>query len=230
MQNLSYREALSHLKVPNRLINSDNRITNKYLISLLRKHRNILIKQLDSRFQLYSLQYLFQTWKCVKLIPVSATEACAGIKSSCKVYRTKHELPEIVTSYTGPIIKRVTSIDGFTTLQKITSEEWIRKLENPNMIKYDKGLYYYIMDNYMYFPNLKWKKIHIEAYFEESIDEYNDCTGIEKNCDPFLDEDFRIPKDLFKTCIDLSNAELLQVYHNLQLDDTDLNKNVNRKN
>lgn len=110
--------------------------------------------------------------------------------------------------------------------------EWNRKQEDTNA-KYDKNLYYFWDDGYLYFPNLQWKKIHIEAFFTQKINPVDcddDCSDDDIECAPFLDQVFRIPSDLLARCIDAANIELLQYYHRTLPDDNQPDKNNARKN
>lgn len=225
---LTVRAAISQVKTPNKAVNADSRMTNKYVYSLLRKHRDFLIKQVDSKFQLLKLGYLFQTWKCVELIPAPTVDECCGVKTSCIIYRTKKKLPYVLTASWGPIIRKVSSLDGFTEFFMTTPSQWNRQQEDTNA-KYNKTLYFYWSDGYLYFPNIEWKKVKIDALFEEDIEKFNECCEEVDPCLTFLDNTFRIPKESMKSCIDLVNLELLQEYQRLQPDEDQIDKNDNKK-
>lgn len=225
---LTVRAAISQVKIPNKAVNADSRLTNKYIYSLLRKHRDFLLKQVDSKFQLMKLGYLFQVWKCVDLIPTPTIDECCGIKTNCTIYRTKKKLPYVIAASWGPILRKVSSLDGFTEFVYINIAEYNRRQEDTNS-KYDKNLYFFWSDGYLYFPNVEWKKIRIEALFEEDIEKYNDCDGDQDPCKTFLDNTFRCPKELMKSCIDLVNMELMNEYDRLQPDENKIDKNDNKK-
>lgn len=231
--NVSIREAISQLKTANKAVNSDSRLTNKFLYSLISKHRDYLIKETQNKFKLLRLNYLFQPYRCVNLISVSkADDCCTGIKGDCRIYRTKKKLPALMLASDGPIIRRVTSIDGGMEIFEITPMEWNRKQEDTNS-KYDKNFYYFWDSGYLYFPNLHWKKIHIEAFFIQKVKDIDcdeDCKDDEVDCESFLDQEFRIPQDLLARCIDAANIELLQYYHRTLPDDNQMDKNNARKN
>jgi hypothetical protein len=138
----------------------------------------------------------------------------------------------MVLASDGPIIRRVTSIDGGVDLFEITPMEWNRKQEDTNN-KYDKTLYYFWDDGYLYFPNLNWRKIYIEAFFKNKLKsecDSEDCGQQEVDCTPFLDEEFRIPQDLLARCVDAANKELLQYYFQTLPDENQPDKNNARKN
>lgn len=214
--------------MPLKAVNGDSRLTNKYVYSVLRVNRDTLLKQVDSKFQLMKLGYLFQTWKCVDLEPVSTIDECCGIKTNCTIYRTRKKLPYVIAASWGPIFKKVSSLDGFTEFFYTTAAEWNRRQEDTNS-KYDKTLYYIWSDGYLYFPNIEWKKVKIEALFEEDIEKYNDCEGNQDECKTFLDNTFRIPKELMKACLDMTAMVLMNEYEKLQSDEQ-IDKNETRKN
>lgn len=216
------------MKIPNKAVNTDSRLTNKYIFSVLRANRDMLLKQVDSKFQLMKLGYLFQAWKCVELEAVSTIDECCGIKSNCTIYRTKKKLPYVIAGSWGPIFRKVSSVDGYTDFTYINTSEWNRRQEDTNN-KYNKTLYYIWSDGYVYFPNITWKKIKIEALFEEDIEKYNDCDGDHDECKTFLDNTFRIPKELLKVCLNMTNADIMNEYQRIQPDDEQIDKNVNKK-
>lgn len=174
------------------------------------------------------LSYLFQTWKCVDVIPAPTIDECCGIKTNCTIYRTHKKLPYLLTASWGPIIRRVTSLDGYTEMVPITPLDWNRKTEDTNR-KYDKSIYYFWSDGYLYFPNMEWKGVKIEAYFEEDIDKYNDCDNKTDPCKTMLDNKFRIPKEVLAVCIDNVNKEVIGQYNQIP-DDNQIDKNPTRKN
>lgn len=225
--NLTVRQAISQVKIPNKAVNTDSRLTNKYIYSLLRKHRDLLIKQIDSKFQLMKLGYLYQVWKCADLIPAPTIEECYGIKTNCTIFRTRNKLPYTLVASWGPVIRKVSSIDGSTEVVPITPAEWNRIQEDTNT-KYDKNYYYYWSEGYLYFPNLEWKKVKVEALFEEDIDKYNECCEEYNPCKTILDSTFRIPKEVLAVCIDNVNKEILGEYQRVP-DDNKIDKNDTRK-
>lgn len=210
------------------MVNADSRVTNKYIYSLLRKHRDLLVKQVDNKFQLMKLGYLFQTWKCVDLIPSPTIDECCGIKTNCTIYRTRDKLPYTVVASWGPIIRNVMSLDSFTEITPVTPTEWNRRQEDTNK-KWDKAVYYYWSGGYLYFPNIEWKKVQVEAYFEIDIDRFNACCDEVDPCKTFLDNKFRIPKELLAVCVDNVNKEVLGYYDRVQPDDDQVDKSNNRK-
>lgn len=173
------------------------------------------------------LGYLFQTWKCVDLIPSPTIEECCGIKTTCTIFRTRDKLPYTLVASWGPIIRTVSSLDGFTEIIPITPTEWNRIQEDTNT-KYDKSLYYFWSEGYLYFPNLEWKKVQVEALFEEDIDRYNHCCEKVDPCKTILDSIFRIPREVMAVCVQNVNKEIIGEYDQIP-DDQKINKDSSRK-
>ncbi len=226
--NLTLREVISQVKTPNKAVNSDSRMTNKYIHSLLKKHRDNLIKQLDRKFQLMKLRYLFQTLDCVDLIPAPTISECCGVRSQYTIYRTREKLPETINSLIGPVFGRVTNIDNSEELFEINPTEWNRKIQDTNF-KYNHTKYFYYSNGYLYFPNLEWKKIAIEGFFDEEVHSHNCLCGEKKNhCISKLDEQFRVPRHMLAYIIDSVNKEIANLYDKLP-NDNEENKNDSKK-
>lgn len=183
------RQHISRLKTPFKQVTTDSRLTDRFIYLLMRKHREFLLKRQDN--WLLVLQELYQSKTYEELVDVDSVEAC-GIQTDCRIRRTKNKIEDILANVTGLIIQNVTSLDGSQRLQPIRQSAWIRKV-NKTTSKFDKSLYYWIENEYMYFPNIEWDAVKISAYFDEDI--YNECDD-PSGCQDFQDELFRIPGKL----------------------------------
>lgn len=183
---LTVAQHISRLKTPFKQVNSDSRLTDKFMFLLLVKHRELLLKKTGKG--VLNIEDLFQTKTYEELIDVDAVEAC-GIQTNCKIKRTKYKLENILSNKTGIIIRDVTSLDGYTSLTKTTQESWVKK-QRKTTFKYDKTLYYWFSNGYLYFPNLEWDAVKITAYYDVEIS--NDCDD-QDCCQNIQDTLFRIP-------------------------------------
>ena len=156
---------ISRIKALLKLNNADARLTDRHIFSLMKKHSIFLLKRDSSWLRVPST--IYQVLHKVDLIEVDAVEACE-INTNCTIKRTATRLPGIVENVDGPIIKRVTSIDATIVLTPIESSGYTRKV-GKSTAKYDKTLYYWYINGYLYFPNIKWDAVRIEAYFEEEV-------------------------------------------------------------
>ena len=184
---------ISQVRNQLRMINADYKIPNKFIWSIIDKHSRWLINEDSNKLRLIRSNTIFQTWKCVDVLPAPTIDDCCGVKSRCTVQRTAVKAPALYEDTAGIIIKSIYSIDGSVEFKRITVQEYIRKLENANF-KYDKSNYYYYNNGWFYFPNSSIRKVMIKGYFIDDIAEYNDCEDIEIDpCKTKMDETFNIP-------------------------------------
>jgi hypothetical protein len=57
--------------------------------------------------------------------------------------------------------------------------------------KYNKTKYYWYLNDYLYFPDLEWDAVRIEAIFEDDITSYN-CDTCD-DCVLRTDQQFNVP-------------------------------------
>lgn len=183
---------LSRIRKTIKAVNADAFITDRYLYSIVLKHGSWLLKREDSLNRLMRYRSIFQSLNIVDLIEVDKIDAeCAGIKSNCIIMRTERRLPKIHQGYWGPLIRTVSSLDGSQEVEPTTSTQFT-KIANSKNFKYNKSKYYWILDGYMYFPNLDWDTVKIEGVFNDDISSYN-CTDCEDDCLPRQDQPLNIP-------------------------------------
>lgn len=219
-------ELISQVKNELRVNNADNGMTNRFIWSIINKHLSWLIKRESGKLRLIKQDTIFQTMKCVEVEPSPAIDECCGIRSKCFVYRTVEKLPDIFEDSDGTIIKSVFTIDGSKDFSPIKVSEYMRKLENPHS-KYDKSLYYFYNNGYLYFPKSKIKKVMIKAYFIDEV--VNDCEGAENVCISNLDTKVRIPGYLLGELMNQVLTELSSLTLKLQ-NDEQIDKSETRKN
>lgn len=221
---LKKRELISQVKNQLRMVNADYKISNKFIWLIIDKHVRWLIKREGEKMRLVKNQFLFQTLKCVEVEEAPAIDDCCGIRSRCTVQRTKHKLPKLYEDGYGVVIKSVYSLDGSQEFQPISIQQYIRKLENPNS-KYDKALYYYYNNGWLYFPKSKIKMVMVKGYFEEDIAKYNHCCD-DYDIDPCktkLDEQLNLPDYLLGELLEHVIKDLI-VTKQVQPDEA-INKN-----
>lgn len=184
-------QAVSRVRNVVKAVKTDAFLTDRFLWSLILKYGNLYMKQELEKGRFEAFNSLFKTLPCVDLIEVGTVEACCDLEG-CPIYRTKDKLPKIVTSLFGPLIRSVTSIDGSTILEK-TQPATYQRLIKTSGAKYNKTKYYWIINDYLYFPNLLWPQVKVDALFEGSIAEFQ-C---EDKCALIQDQPTPIPDHLF---------------------------------
>ena len=228
---MTKREGISQVKGLFRQVNTDARLTNKLVWSLIEKHSLWIIKRDSEQLKLIKKGNLFQTRKCLKVIPVSATDDCCGINlPNCIIYRTEVQLPKMYEDLAGPIIKRVVSLDGSTTV-KIYSPAAYQSLKK-NPFASNKEIRGWLGNRYIYFPDKHIKALNVEAMFMDKVNNDKNCSPCADcdengNCEKFLDTAWVIPDYLEAQVIDSVIKELGNTYARIPEKAHTPNKNDN---
>ena len=187
-------DSVSRIRNTVKGVKEDAFLTDRFLYSLILKYAKMLIRRQDNESKIMRFQSLFEALPCVELIEVDKIEACCtGIKSNCKIMRTKDRLPGILEGSYGPLFRSITSIDSSIELYQ-TYPPTFTAIINSTNFKYNKNKYYWYLNGYLYFPNLEWESIRIEGLWEDSISMYT-CDG--DSCKPRQDDPISIPDYLF---------------------------------
>lgn len=184
--------AISRVRNIIKAVRTDAFLTDRFIYSLIIKYADLYIKQELEKKRIQALYPLFRTLPCIDLIEVDKVEACCDIESGCTFYRTKDELPEILLSLFGPLIRSVTSIDGSTIVER-TEPTTYQRLIKTSGFKYNKTKYYWYLNNHLYFPNLGWPQVKVDALFQGDIAKFQ-C---EDKCIPVQESPTPIPDYLF---------------------------------
>lgn len=166
--------------------------TDRYIYSLIQKFAQVLMRRQDSLNKLMKFNSIWKSLPYVELIEVDRVEAqCSGIKSGCTFMRTKEKLPDMIEGYWGPLIRIVSSIDGSEELQPIQPSTYLA-MSKTTSFRYNKSKYFWFIDHYLYFPNLEWDAVRIEAVFDSDISNWQ-C---DDKCIPHYMQDVNIPESL----------------------------------
>jgi hypothetical protein len=150
-----------------------------------------------------------QTLDFVELIEIDKVEACCtGIKSNCKIKRTKDKLPVFLQGYYGPLIRTISSLDNSEELQPILPSSYI-PIANSKNFRFNKTKYFWFLNDYLYFPNLEWDAVRIEGIFEDDISKW---TCNEDDCILRQDQVFSVPDYLFGELESQVVKDLLGLY------------------
>ncbi|NQY43540.1 MAG: hypothetical protein HRT87_09385 [Legionellales bacterium] len=169
-------------------------VTDRYIHSLIIKFALVLMRRQDNMNRLTKFNSIWKSLPYVELIEVDKIEAqCTGISSGCTIKRTKEKLPEMLEGYWGPLIRTVSSIDLSVELQNIQPGTYT-SLTKTTTFKYNKKKYFWYLDGYLYFPDLDWDAVRVEALFNDSIAEFQ-CDADE--CIPVHEQEMSIPEYLF---------------------------------
>ena len=165
-------------------------MTDRMIYSFVLKNAKFLMKREDSKNKFMAFSGVIQIMDYVELVEVDKVEACCtGIKSDCKIKRTKQKLPVFLQGYYGPLIRTIASLDGSEELQPILPTIYAG-IANSKNFKYNKTKYYWFIDDYIYFPNIEWDAVRIEGIFEDDISAW---TCEEDSCMLRQDQSFNVP-------------------------------------
>ena len=184
-------------------------LTDRMIYTFVLKHSKWLMKREDSKNKLMAFSSVIQTMDYVELIEVDRVEACCtGIKSDCKIKRTKEKLPVFLQGYYGPLIRTISSLDGSEELQPILPSIYLG-IANSKNFRFNKTKYYWFLNDYLYFPNLEWQAVRIEGIFEDDISAY---TCAEDSCIPKQDQSFNVPDYLLAELESQVVKDLMGIY------------------
>jgi len=189
-------ESVSRVRNVLKAVKEDPFLTDRFLYSLIMKFAKTLIKREDQIGTIFKYTSLFKDIPCLELIEVDKVEACCtGIKTPCKILRTKDPLPELLELSSGPIIRSVTSLDYSEELTE-TFPTLYTNMTKTSGFKYNKTKYYWYLDRHIYMPNLEWEAIRITAVWDESLDDFS-CDVDSTDCKLEQDRELSIPDYLF---------------------------------
>lgn len=188
-------EAISRVRNTLKAVKEDPFLTDRTIYFSINKYAQALMKREDNKNKLMKITGMFTTLSFVELTDSDTVEAqCTGIFSGCTIKRTKDKLPDIAVGARGPIIRSVTSIDGSIELQETTPQKY-RAMSNTSSFKYNKTMYYWYLNGYLYMPQVEWDAIKVDGVFEGDTSAYT-CNA-DTECMARQDMQFAIPEYLF---------------------------------
>jgi hypothetical protein len=209
MARITIGDVISRLRNQVKGVKQDALLTDRMIYSFVLKHAKWLMKREDSQNKLMAFSSVMQTLDFVELIEVDKVEACCtGLKSSCTIKRTKDKLPVFMQGYFGPLIRAVTSLDNSQIMQPTTPTNYVR-FSNGSTFKYNKAIYYWFLNDYLYFPNLEWDAVRIEGIFEDDVSKW---TCEEDNCVTRQDQPLNVPDYLLGELEAQAFKDLMGVY------------------
>lgn len=219
------RQLIESLREKLKERNADSKYTNQFLYNVLNEQAKWLIKRTIDKGELWLDQSRFQILSCIETIETSIIDPCCPIKTNCKIYRSKNLLPEIWNNYTGPLIRRVMSIDYSTDFILVSPIQWEAKKKDPyNTMSTQK--YAFFANGYLWFPVDNPHVAAAEAFYKEDVNTLSTCE--KKDCTKYLDNQFMIPESLEAEMFAKALQQLVPLKNIIP--DEQIDKNTNRKN
>lgn len=217
------RALISSVRGMHRLLSTDATITDRVILSELKKNTFLLIKRETNLRRLWATDTIFTTIPCLQMTNVPISECCNYV-DNCEVARSCHKIPRIAEGIYQYIIQGVYSLNAMggkgKKLTEITINRYINLLKL-RIIK--KEEYFWIWNDYLYVSNSLLRAIRIAACFEEDIPDevmYPDCEckPIKTPCENPLDRQLPLPGYLEKQVLDLTSQKLLTTYFGVKQD------------
>ena len=185
-------ETISRVRNTLKAVKEDPFLTDRTIYYSILKYGQSLMKREDNQLRLMKISNIFKTMPYVELIDVDKVDAaCYGVYSGCYFKRTKEKLPEVLTGIQGPIFRTVSSVDGSIELFRTDPGTFVF-MTKTTTFKYNNRQYFWYLDGYLYFPNLIWDAVKIEAIFENDVE-----TCDSDKCLIRQDQSLNIPDYLF---------------------------------
>lgn len=193
----------------------DTRLKRRHIYSVLKTVWNQLVAEKAKKGQRIS-QWNYQTLPCVELIKAPVHECPCLAPPGCQIYRTKYQIPEVLTDYDSHLIDSVTTIDGLTIFSEIGWEEKKYKAAKKYTAKKPD---FYIRNKYFYVTQRRGASlISITAMFVDPVEAASfksvceeDCTDC-FDCESPLDKEFPADADQLNRIISLASQELISVF------------------
>lgn len=222
----SKRSAIGILRDMLKERNADSTYSNQFLYNVLMEHARWLIKRDINSGRIYKNTGFFRPLRCQDIIEVSTIDECCPVKTNCRIFRTKHKMPEMWQDDTGPIIKTVTSVDGRTDFFVTTITTWENKQGDPYQQE-SQQKYTFYSDGYFWFPIHNPHKANILAFFIDDVSSLSGCTD-KKPCVRFLDSEFLVPSWLHGEMFSKALEQIAGITKRLP-EDEEINKNPSSK-
>ena len=220
------RQLVSNVRSMHRLLSSDNRMTDRVILSEIKINTFLFLKRETNLRKLWATDTIFTTIPCLELMEVPISECCE-FADECTIARTKFKLPPIAQGNYQYVIQGVYSINAMggkgVKMKEITINRYLNLLKLP-LIK--KEIYFWINNGYLYITNPLIQSVRISALFEEDVPNeimYPEC-GCGNNvsekdlCLNPLDKPFPLPGYLEKQVLDETSKRLLSTYFRLKQD------------
>jgi hypothetical protein len=183
-------EAISRIRATLKAVKEDAFLTDRNIYFSILKYGKTLLKREDNQYRLMKMSSLFTYLPYLELIDVDKVEAgCIGVYSECYIKRTKEKLPQLFDGMFGPILRTVSSIDGSIRMYRTEPATFVSITKSTNY-KFNKKVYFWYLNGYLYIPNVDWDAIKVEGIFEGDKSDFL-CPTETNQC--MIRQDFQLP-------------------------------------
>lgn len=220
------RQIVSDIRSMNKLLSSDNMITDRVIDREAFSTALVFIKQQTDKRRLFQSPNIFTTLQCIPMIQVPVGECCE-YTSSLLISRSKEPLPKIAEGIFGLLVQNCVSIDNLISFKESTPRRFANSLKLGLKTTINE---FWVYNSYLYCSNGSLEKINFSALFEEDIPSSLLCPDCEcfpepcNECQNPLDQPFRCPGYLEGPVKTEVEKKLLSTYLSIQQDITSDNK------
>ena len=216
-------ETISRVRNTLKAVKEDAFLTDRMIYSVILKYAKVFIRRQDNEAKIMRYQSLFEALPCVELTEVDKIEACCGgIKSKCTIRRTLNKIPTPLEGSVGPLFRAVSSIDSSVTMYNTHPSIYVA-MTNTTNFKYNKNKYFWYLDGHLYFPNIEWDAVRIDAMWDDDV-QYLKCGEKSENCLPRQQQSTHVPDYLFAEIEQMVLQEFTMMLQ-VPTDNQDDNKN-----
>lgn len=190
---MTYGEAVSRIINDVNALTKDQRLSKRWILSILKEVGEFLLSQKLLDKTLYRETDLFKWLKCVELKQDEIVKCPIVEFRRCKsLMRSKKKLPKIIGSKYGYAVLIVTTIDGARRFAPISLLEYTSMVQRRNYEKFI-GTKYYIADNYLYIPDSEVEVVDMLILsLDEDCEDASGCS--EQNpCQSVWEKEFPFP-------------------------------------
>ena len=215
------RDAVSSLRGMFKLVSSDDVISDRLCAAELKNAAIKLIKQQIDKRRLFSSDNIFTTIPCLEMIQVPLAECCS-YTSPCTIARSKVQIPKMGDSIYGPIVQKVSSIDGMVEFKYSDANRYVNYLQ---LYPEGKQKFFWKNNGYLYISDPNIETIKLIAFFEEDVPLDMLACGETLDCIPNpLDSDFKCPSYLMEDVLNIARDVILKTYKRSEQDNTENDK------
>lgn len=192
---MNNREIVSKVVNTLKLNNKDDRMSRRYILSLLQDTATVLISQKWLDRTILSEMELYTYIPCFEFKKIDIKE-CSNVEfKMCKtLMKSKKPLPKLVFSRLGASIKEIVALDGNYKFTYLDKGQYQRNKKRQYSI--NNEIYIYLdSDNHLYIPDHEIEAVDLTVLTTRPED-VADCSSCLDKCKSKWDADFKCPQKL----------------------------------
>lgn len=223
---MTLREIISTVRNSVKALTLDDRLSNRYVYSLLLHYTNFFIKRDSDARRIFKQTHLFKTVNCFELEERPLIECSNILIPNCKtVMRSKKKLPKVYNTIYGNLLD-VFSVDGSVSFTEGSPNSY-SSYKSREFKPKNKG-FYFIENDYLIIPDSSINAVMLRGLFV-SNDEVKRLNGDEGDgCKSKLDEEFIAPDYLIADIVKSVTVDIRNI-NGTVLTDNNPNRNNSEK-